>query len=57
MEMAQRDIAEVGFIRMPVAGHVDLRAEILRLKKEKNIALLAHYYQLPEVRRTVHFCA
>ena len=29
---------------------IELTSEILRLKKQKNILLLAHYYQIPEIQ-------
>lgn len=35
---------------MPVAHQQKLQDEILKVKREKNIVLLAHYYQQPEIQ-------
>ena len=40
----------VGYVDEAIAPHVDLPAEIERLKKEKNAVLLAHYYQEPDIQ-------
>ena len=34
---------EKGYVDMPVDENIDLRSEILRLKKEKNAVIMAHY--------------
>ncbi|MBI5537946.1 MAG: quinolinate synthase NadA [Deltaproteobacteria bacterium] len=39
----------------PIDPSLDLEAEILRLKKERNAVLLAHYYQMSEIQDLADF--
>lgn len=50
MNIAKDQISEKGFFDAEIDPHLDLFAEIERLKKQKNAILLAHYYQEPDIQ-------
>jgi quinolinate synthase len=50
INIAKEKIFEKGFLDIELDVHLDLFAEIDRLKKEKNMILLAHYYQEPDIQ-------
>ncbi|MBO9199738.1 MULTISPECIES: quinolinate synthase NadA [Niastella] len=47
---AKKNVPTKGFLDLDIDPTLDLFSEIERLKKEKNMVLLAHYYQEPDIQ-------
>lgn len=55
MEELVKPVLRNGHIDMPVPEGIDLKAEIAKMKKEKNAVILAHYYTNDEVQEIADY--
>lgn len=53
--MKKEEWLKKGYVNEPVEEGIDLKAEISRLKKEKNAVVLGHYYQADEIQEIADF--
>ena len=51
----ENEIAKVGYLSRSVPEGIDLKAEILRMKQEKNAVILAHYYVSEDIQSIADF--
>ena len=51
----KKDLKDFGYLKAEVPEDIDLKAEIDRLRKEKNAVILAHYYQDDKIQDIADF--
>ncbi|MBN1951100.1 MAG: quinolinate synthase NadA [Bacteroidales bacterium] len=44
------DLEEFGFLKLSIPPDTDIKSEIERLRKEKNVVILAHFYQSGDIQ-------
>ena len=55
INIAKSNLQSKGFLDIDIDVNLDIFAEIERLKKEKNVIVLAHYYQEPDIQDIADF--
>ena len=51
----EKEVAKVGYLSRSVSEGIDLKEAILKMKKEKNAVILAHYYVCEDIQSIADF--
>lgn len=51
----KEQVEKLGFISAPISKDIDIKKEIVKLKKEKNAILLAHFYQEDDIQEIADY--
>jgi len=55
LQEAKQQLNKLGYLNIPIPKDIDLIQEINRLRKKKNVVILAHYYQVAEIQDLADF--
>ena len=55
LEQATKDLVKTGYLDVEITKDINIVEEINRLRKEKNVIFLAHFYQSGDIQEIADF--